>query len=143
QAQAANIFLLVAGVAVFLLAELHGYHFAEDFFTHPVSIGCFIAATFATLIFWRKTLAGTMGLWKSRLLAATQVGLVLMAWLILIYPNVLFYKTGGALSLFEAAAPEITIRILGWSLIIGSVFFLPMLYYLFRVFKLKDVAKGE
>lgn len=143
KARQTNIVLLISGAMVFLLAEIHGHHLLKSFFTNPVSACCFLVATVITLVFWRNILAGTVDVWHSRFLAAMQVALVLIAWLMLIYPNVLFYKNGDALSLFDAAAPDVTIQILGWSLIAGSALFLPMLYYLFRVFKLRGVVKVE
>ena len=54
---------------------------------------------------------------------------------VVIFPNVLFFRDGAPLSLLDAAAPVATINILAWSLIIGAMLFLPILYYLIRVFK--------
>jgi cytochrome bd-type quinol oxidase subunit 2 len=62
--------------------------------------------------------------------------LVLLAWLAVIFPTVLFYADGSRLSLTASAAPPLTINILAWSLLAGCALFLPIFYYLIRVFKI-------
>jgi cytochrome bd-type quinol oxidase subunit 2 len=64
------------------------------------------------------------------------VGFVLFSGLAVIFPNALFYTDGTQLSLFDAAAGDSTINVLAWSLMIGALLFLPILYYLMSVFKI-------
>jgi len=135
-AQKTGMAMLIAGVLVFLLAQFTHHSLLRVFFTNPASMTCFAAATILTLIFWKEMHQGEFKEWKIRLIAGSQVSLVLLAWLAVIFPNVLFYRDGTQLSLLEAAAPTATINILAWSLMIGSLLFLPILYYLIRVFKI-------
>jgi cytochrome d ubiquinol oxidase subunit II len=135
RAKITNAILLIAGAVVFLLAETSGHHLFLSFFTNPISVTCFTLATIMTIVFWRKIMQRDISVWNIRFVAGFQVTLVLVAWLAIIFPNVLFYTDGTALSLFEAAAPPATINILAWALLIGSLIFLPVLLYLIRVFK--------
>jgi len=134
-AQTTNVVLLIMGALVFILAGLSHHPLFRIFFTNPLSAGCFAASGILTLIFWKKILWGGYTEWTIRLMAGSQMGLVLLAWLAVIFPNVLFYSDGSHLSLLDAAAPAATVTVLGWSLSIGAFLFLPVLYYLIRVFK--------
>jgi cytochrome d ubiquinol oxidase subunit II len=134
-AQKTSVMMLVAGALVFVLAQASSHPLFVLFFSNPTSIACFIMATILTLVFWYKIRRGKLTEWGIRLLAGTQVGFILLAWLAVIFPNVLFYKDGLPLSIWQAQAPPVTINILAWSLIAGSLLFLPILFYLIRVFK--------
>jgi cytochrome bd ubiquinol oxidase subunit II len=134
-AQKTSVILVFSGALVFFLAQFSSHPLLRVFFTNPASIICFVAAVVLTIIFWKKILKGEFTHWTIRIIAGSQVGLVLSAWLAVIFPNVMFYKDGTQLSLLASAAPIATINVLGWSLIFGSLLFLPILYYLIRVFK--------
>ena len=134
-AQISNAVLIITGGLVFIFAELRGFHLLRMFFTNSLSTACCILAAVVTCFFWLKILRREFSDWTLRFIAASQAGLVLFAWLAVIFPNMLFYANGDHLSIFEAAAPPVTINILGWSLMIGALLFLPILYYLIRVFK--------
>ncbi len=140
RAKITNIVLLAAGSIVFLLAEVSHHHLFRTFFTNPVSIGCFVFATVMTGMFWHKILQPKVADWDIRFVAGFQVSLVLLAWVAIIFPNVLFYTNGEKLSLFAAAAPAATIAILAWSLLLGALMFLPVLFYLLRIFKTKEIS---
>lgn len=135
-AQKTNVLMLITGFLVFVFAQLSNHPLLTAFFTNPASIICFVAATILTINIWQMIFQGKVTAWKIRLMAGAQVGFVLMAWLAIISPNILFYKDGSKLSLINSAAPNATINILAWSLIIGALLFLPILFYLIRVFKL-------
>jgi hypothetical protein len=45
-------------------------------------------------------------------------------------PNIIVLGNGKTISLIENAAPESTLTILGWALLIGCIFILPFLFYL-------------
>lgn len=74
----------------------------------------------------------------SRLLAGGQIVLILGAWLFLHYPNAIRLVGGNSLTLMSAQAPHATLSVLAWALLIGSLFILPALFYLYKVFKLTD-----
>ena len=54
------------------------------------------------------------------------------------FPNFVILKGGENLSLYEYIAPIKTMRALGWALLIGSVFILPALFYLYYSFQKKE-----
>lgn len=69
----------------------------------------------------------------ARIAAAAEVSFVLWGWLFAQYP----YVIPPALTIREAAAPAVTMRLLAIGLAAGAVILLPSLQYMFRVFKTK------
>lgn len=67
----------------------------------------------------------------ARIAAAAQVSLILWGWLIAQYP----YLIPPALTIRDAAAPAVTLRLLAAGLAGGAVILLPSLRYLLRTFK--------
>jgi cytochrome bd ubiquinol oxidase subunit II len=67
----------------------------------------------------------------ARVAAAAQVSLILWGWLIAQYP----YVIPPALTIRDAAAPPVTLRLLAAGLAGGAVILLPSLRYLLRTFK--------
>jgi cytochrome d ubiquinol oxidase subunit II len=63
--------------------------------------------------------------------AVAQVTLIVFGWAGSQYP----YVVAGDLTLEEAASPDVTLRLLTWSLVLGGVVLFPSLYYLYRIFK--------
>ena len=73
----------------------------------------------------------------ARLVAAVQVSLILWGWALSQYPYVL----PPDLTIAAAAAPAVTLRLALGALGLGAVVLLPSLFYLFRVFKKRDVRR--
>ncbi|HEY6208762.1 MAG TPA: cytochrome d ubiquinol oxidase subunit II [Gemmatimonadales bacterium] len=71
----------------------------------------------------------------ARLLAAVQVSLILWGWALSQYPYIL----PPDLTIAAAAAPRATLRLVLGALALGAVVLLPSLFYLFRIFKGRDV----
>jgi cytochrome d ubiquinol oxidase subunit II len=67
----------------------------------------------------------------ARLLAGLQVSCIFWGWVVSQYP----YLVPPDLTVAAAAAPEITLRITLWALVLGTLVLAPSLIYLFRVFK--------
>jgi cytochrome d ubiquinol oxidase subunit II len=81
-------------------------------------------------------LGSLLALWKrryrlARMCAAGQVTLILWGWGLAQYP----YLVPPTLTIFNAAAPQTTLRLLFMALLLGAVLIFPSLYYLFRIFK--------
>jgi cytochrome d ubiquinol oxidase subunit II len=76
----------------------------------------------------------------SRLLAGMQVLLILGVWLLLQYPNAILLANGDAITLWDSKAPDATLSVLGWALLLGSLIILPALGYLYKVFKLPEAS---
>ena len=70
--------------------------------------------------------------WRAaRVAAVAQVSLILWGWALSQYPHIL----PPDLSIADAAAPPVTLRLVLAALALGAVLLFPSLYYLFRVFK--------
>jgi cytochrome d ubiquinol oxidase subunit II len=74
----------------------------------------------------------------ARLCAVSQVVLILWGWAGAQYP----YLVEPTWTIWNAAAPPETLRLLAIALIVGAFFLFPSLYYLYRVFK-KRAVFGE
>ena len=114
-AQRTSVIVFVTGALAFFLAQTSRHPLLRIFLTDPVSVVCFIAFIILTIIFWQKISRGKFRDLTIRLIAGSQVGLVLLAGFAMIFPNVLFYTNGTQLSLLAAAAPSATINVLAWS----------------------------
>ncbi len=133
RAKIAHITMIVLGAAVFLAARLDGLALEAKFFANPIAISAFALATLSHVVLWK--LFQISNAWRLRLLTGLQLLMVITAWLAVIYPNVIFYTDGTALSLLQTAAGPRTITMLTMALLIGVVIFLPLLVYLFFIFK--------
>ena len=88
-------------------------------------------------------LAAIFSLWTrrwraARIAAPAQVAFILWGWGLSEYPALI----PGRLSIAEAAAPAITLRLALYALVAGGTVLFPSLWYLFRVFKGRDPAGG-
>jgi cytochrome bd ubiquinol oxidase subunit II len=90
------------------------------------------------LLAWTGLAAGTatVALWLrkyelARVAAIAEVGLILTGWSIAQFPNLITPDV----TVFNSAAPEITLRLLVVALGTGAIVLLPSLVYLFHVFK--------
>jgi cytochrome d ubiquinol oxidase subunit II len=91
------------------------------------------AALTAITALWRRRYA------LARVAAAAQVSLILWGWLLAQYP----YLVPERITIREAAAPAITLRLVLIGLAVGMAILLPSLAYLFRVFrKLPQARRG-
>jgi cytochrome d ubiquinol oxidase subunit II len=90
------------------------------------------------LLLWTTLFAAStlFALWRRRYLLARvaaigQVTTILAGWCLAQYPHLVYPD----LTISNAAAPEVTLRLLVIALGIGAVVLLPSLYYLFHIFK--------
>ena len=67
----------------------------------------------------------------ARVCAAAQVTLILLGWAFAQFPNVVEPD----MTLWSAAAPQITLQLLLGALVAGALLLFPSYYYLFRIFK--------
>ncbi len=135
RARRASIATVLAGGVVFIAAQADGIVLIPRFVHSWVAGGCMLLATFSMPVFW--TALKREWIWSTRLLAGMQITLILSAWLWIQFP-VLVHMPGGDLTLFNAHAPERTLFQLSAALLVGSIFILPALFYLFQVFKLDE-----
>ena len=128
-----HVLMIVMGAGVFALAHVSGLPFYHQFFNNPLAIGAFTLATLSHLALWR--LFGVRAAWRLRLISGFQLLMVIVAWLAVISPNIIFYADQSTLSLLDAAAGPGTMTMLVTALVVGVLIFLPLLIYLFAVFK--------
>ena len=132
RAMIANALAIVAGVIVFVAAELDGFPLARRFAGRGVSLASMIGATAILLPLWIAIKRGRVRM--ARVLVAVQVGLVLLGWFRLQFP-VIINSQSTPLTIYTSAAPEPTLRYLLYALVVGSVIIFPALTYLFKIFK--------
>jgi len=95
----------------------------------PLLIGTiFVSAMAALTCLWLRQFA------LARIAAIAEVTLILTGWSLAQYPRLITPDV----TIFNAAAPEITLRLLAYALVAGAVVLFPSLFFLFRVFKSKE-----
>jgi len=123
------------GGLVFIAAEVEHVHLAYWTFGNPFSLTAVIAASLSLVLLWfllKKKYYKFI-----RVLAAFQVIMILVAVGYHHFPNIIMIKNGHNLSLLTDHAPAAVMNDLGWALLIGSLFILPALGYLYYSFQKK------
>jgi cytochrome d ubiquinol oxidase subunit II len=128
--------MVISGGLVFVASYLENIDLVTQFFTHPVSIVLIILATIGLPILWITLGKGLI--WYSRFIAGAQLLFILGGFYVIYFPTVVKIKDGTNLTLFNSAAPEVTLNYLGWALIVGSFIIFPSLFYLLKIFKFKN-----
>ncbi len=128
-----TIAVVLSGAAVFLIGEMSNLYLLSRFIYSPIAIAAVILTAIILPFLWRSLSAGR-GL-QSRLLAASEMVLVLVAWFEVQSPVVVAISNSSNLTFGETAAPEATLWQLVIALFVGSLIILPSLFYLMRVFK--------
>lgn len=132
---------LVAGVAVFAcafgtlaLARTHAPRLLEGVTRSPAALPLQLATGATALLALGSLLAGRFRL--ARGAAAAQVSLILWGWGLSQSP----YVVPPTLTIHDAAAPAVTLRLTLGALALGAIVLVPSLAYLFRVFKARRSA---
>lgn len=148
--------------AVYLTVEATDPELQQDFRRRALAtgLGVFVSALTTLLLAWREAplvwqalvhgpravplhlltaVSATLALWAlwrshfrlARVAAAAQVTFILWGWALAQYP----FLIPPGLTITDAAAPAITLRLTAYALAAGLVVLLPSLWYLFRIFK--------
>lgn len=136
KAKRMNILAVVAGAIVFLAAAWDQIPLVDWVFGDPVGRTAVIAATVSLAILWKWI--DTKVILLPRFLVGFQVTMILLAISYAHFPNFVLLRDGRSLSLFIDQAPLKTMQALGWALLLGSVFILPALFYLYYSFQKKE-----
>ncbi len=136
KAKVMNIIAVVCGIFVFIAASVEDVPLLQWIIRDPVGLGAVIMASLSLVLLWRWINRKNPAV--LRVLVAFQVSMILVAISYAHFPNVVLFRSGENLSLFEGQAPFKTMQALGWALIIGSVFILPALFYLYYSFQKKE-----
>ncbi|UOQ53958.1 cytochrome d ubiquinol oxidase subunit II [Hymenobacter cellulosivorans] len=129
-----TVVAFAAGALVFVAARYEGLPLLTWIFGNPVGITAIGLATISLGLLW-YVLGQASRTWLPRVLAGFQVTMILLAVGYTHFPNFIRLRNGQHLSLFEQLAPAKTISALGWALLLGSLFILPALGYLYYSFQ--------
>jgi len=135
KAKVLNAVAFFCGGLVFLAAETNNIRLAHWIFGNPVSLTAVIAASISLVLLWISIARG--GKQLPRIFAAFQVSMILLSVGYTHYPNFIMGKNDKNLSVLANHATTETIDSLGVALLIGSLFILPALFYLFYSFREK------
>lgn len=127
-----NALTVLAGLLVFVTAIYSGSDLMNSFVRSRLSQVSFVTATLLLIPLWYFVIKGSG--WRARLFAGAQAVAVLIGWFGARFPVIVQLKTS-QLDVFQAAAPEATLRQLAWALSFGLVLIVPALVYLLRVFR--------
>lgn len=133
KAKVLNAIAFFCGGLVFLSAETSGIPMARWTFGNAVSLTAVIAASLSLVLLWVVIARGHKQI--PRIFAAFQVTMILLSVGYTHYPNFVIGKGNRNLSLLTTHANMKTIDTLGTALLVGSLFILPALGYLFYSFR--------
>ena len=138
RARVLNALAIIVGIAVFLAAEIDGLPLARLFAGRLVSLGAMTGATVILAPLWIAIRRDRVQ--AARVFAAAQVGLVLIGWYRLQYP-IIVNGSSAPLAIYSAAAPEAKLGYLLYALVAGSGIIFPALFYLLKIFKLREAGE--
>ncbi|UKJ05983.1 cytochrome d ubiquinol oxidase subunit II [Solitalea lacus] len=137
KAKRMNILTVLAGALVFVIAEVDGIPLYRGLLTNKISLLAIIAASISLFFLWDYLLKNKA---KNivRILSGFQITMILFAVGYEYFPAFIMLSDGNYITLIEDTAPQSTLSALAWALIIGSVFILPALFYLYYSFQHKE-----
>ncbi|WP_367397504.1 cytochrome d ubiquinol oxidase subunit II [Chryseosolibacter indicus] len=138
KAKNANSIAVICGILVFIAAEANEVPLVRWVFGDKVGLGAVLAATISLVLLWVFVHAKNELVIRG--LVAFQVTMILLAISYAHFPDLVITTSGDNLSLIQYKAPAATLNALGWALLIGSVFILPALFYLYYSFRKKANA---
>lgn len=136
-----NVLTILSGATVFLTGKSSDFDLINMFIASPVAIITVILATISLPVLW-YALNNEKGV-LARITAGFQILMIMLAWYNVNFPVILNVHNGPDITLTGHPAPPATITILALALLIGSLFILPFLYYLLRVFKSNKVSENS
>jgi cytochrome d ubiquinol oxidase subunit II len=117
---------------VVFITSKHGapemYHDLTQSWARPLIGATLVCAIAALASLWLRRFV------VARFAAIGEVTLILTGWSLAQYPRLITPD----ITIFNAAAPEITLRLLTYALVAGAIVLFPSLFFLFRVFKGKE-----
>src|SRR6478609_977569 len=137
KAKRTNIVTVLCGALVFVAAEVDGIPLRNWVIDDIVGLSAVLLATLSLFALWYSIRKGETII--IRVLAGFQVTMILLAISYAHFPDFIILKNTADLSLFDHQAPAKTMEALSWALILGSVFILPALFYLYYSFKKKII----
>ncbi|MGF1926064.1 MAG: cytochrome d ubiquinol oxidase subunit II, partial [Bacteroidia bacterium] len=136
KAEFMNIAAVLLGMLVFAAAYAEDVPLMEWVFKDVIGLTSVSLASLSLILLWYLLLKGKTTV--LRILAGFQVTMILLAISYAHFPNFIRFKNGTTLSLYDSISPEKTVDSLAWALLLGSLFILPFLGYLFYKFQQKE-----
>ena len=136
KAEFMNVAAVLLGMMVFIAANIEGVPLINWVFKDVVGLLAVSLASLSLVLLWYLLVKGKTKV--LRVLAGFQVTMILLAISYAHFPNFIRFKDGTTLSLQESIAPIKTVESLAWALLLGSLFILPFLGYLFYKFQQKE-----
>ena len=140
KARLASFAAIASGWVVFAAAQADGVPLLGEFLDFGWATLFMVLATLCFAVLWIALRRDWI--WTARAMIGAQVALILAGWLRVQYP-VLVRMPRENLTFFNAHAPAATLNQLGGALLIGSLFILPALLYLFLVFKTEEAEEKK
>ena len=134
-----NVIAVICGALVFTASLYENIPLTSWVLGNTIGLSAVIAASLSLVVLWVLISRGKTVV--PRILAGFQVSMILLAVSYAHFPDFLILKNGQHLSLFVHQAPAATMTALAWALLIGSLFILPALFYLYYSFQ-KDRHEG-
>lgn len=126
--------LIGTGFLVFVTAEIHGMQLLRLFINSGISMTSAFTATILLPFLINFMRRGKVVF--TRITAGAITTAVIVGWFGVQFPVLVSIKNAEALTIYNTAAPHKTILMLVLALIIGLAIVIPLLVYLFKVFKL-------
>lgn len=137
KAKIMNVAAVVCGALVFTASHFENVHLANWIFGNKIGITVVVLATLSLILLWLIISAQKNRQWI-RLLAAFQVSMILIAVGHTRFPRFIIFKNGTSMSLLTDHASGKTIDDLAVGLLVGSLFILPALGYLYYSFMKRE-----
>ena len=134
------LLLIITGAIVFMMAEIYGLHLLRGFLESPLAIGCIVLATVIIPFLWNSIKHQYTT--RLRLFAGIQTACIIAGWFAVQFPIMVYINGEQNLTIWNTQAPEKTMAMLLYALIVGIVIILPAFAYLFKVFKFNHKEKA-
>jgi cytochrome d ubiquinol oxidase subunit II len=131
-----NIAAVASGIYVFITSLIDDIPLTNWIFGNSIGLIAVLAASASLVVLWILIYKGDTII--IRLLAGFQVTMILLAIGYAHFPDFIVVKHGMNLTLLDHRATMQTINALGWALLIGTIFIIPALFYLYYKFKHKE-----
>ncbi len=135
------VMLTISGLGVFLAAEISGLPLFEKFTHSWIAIGCVVVATLIIPFLW-KNIQHRKSL-RTRFLAGIQTACIITGWFAVQFPVMVSVSGGPHLTIMNSRAPESTMTLLVYALFAGILLIFPAFYFLFKVFKFRNIEKEK
>ncbi len=140
KASKATFTVFILGLITFIYGYFNEYIFITGFITNPYAVLGIILSGILLVPLWKTIKNGHRVL--SRLFAGIQIFLIVVAALIVHFPNIIISKTN-KINLLDNIAPQSVIQTLAITLIIGGILILPGLFHLLKSFKMIKILEQK